>query len=119
LPDFGGTDNDRKFERNKTDGGMLIARPIALKAICSAAGKAFIAGIPEQAVIDAVKKVPRLNENPWKGLLWNSEDGTMFAGKDRLDLAARIFALWMGMDNDTAGIRDELRVVTSGTATLP
>jgi DNA sulfur modification protein DndB len=119
LPDFGATDSDRKFERNKTDGGMLIARPIALKAICSAAGKAYIAGIPEQAVVDAVKKVPRLSQNPWKGLLWNPEDGTMFAGKERLDLAARIFSLWMGTDGDEGGIRDELRVVTSDSSTLP
>jgi len=119
IPEFGVADSDRKFDRNKDSGGILIARPIALKAICSAAGMAYVASISEREILGAVNKVPRLDQSPWKGLLWNPEGGTMFAGKERLDLAARILSLWMGTDNDEAGIRDELRAVTSDSATLP
>jgi DNA sulfur modification protein DndB len=119
VVDFCAADSEKVFDRNRDDGGTLVARPIGLKAICRAAGKAHTANIPEGDIVDAVKKAPRLAQAPWSGLLWNPEDGTMFAGKDRMDLAARILSFWMGVDNDEAEIREELRVLTSNSSTLP
>jgi DNA sulfur modification protein DndB len=109
----------REFHRNKQDGGDLIARPIAQKAICLAAGNAYKITVPTETIINAINRVPRLSGQPWKGLLWNPENGTMFAGKERMDLAARILNLWMGGQDNIQEIENALRVVTSGTAQLP
>lgn len=119
VPQFLFNTNERVFDRNKKDGGDLVARPIGQKAISLAAGKAYIALISPEVIVGAINRVPRLSERPWRGLLWNPEDGTMFAGKERMELAARILSLWMGQQINVQGIEDDLRAVTSGTAQLP
>jgi DNA sulfur modification protein DndB len=119
VPQFAHRSGEKAFDRSKSDGGDLVARPIAQKAICVAAGKAFAAELPSQSVVDAINRGPRLSTDPWKGLLWNPEDGTMFAGKDRMELAARILHLWMGGQQNVDEIKEALRVISSGTARLP
>jgi hypothetical protein len=119
VEDFGLNKEIREFDRNKQDGGQLIARPIAQKAICIASGKAFEEGIMQDRVLSAIKKVSHLSNDPWRGLFWNPENGTMFAHKERIDLAARILCSWMGLQENRADIQERLRNLTSNIAQLP
>lgn len=118
VPQFSFSETERKFDRNREDGGLLIARPIAQKAICRSIGLGYRSGISEDLIFSAVQRVPRLSENPWKGLLWNPEDGTMFAGKERMELASDILCLWMSLGEDAHQISERLRIISSGTAVL-
>lgn len=119
VPNLSFAGAERVFDRNRRDGGVLVARPIAQKAMCVAAGKGYGSKIPEDAIVNAINRVPRLSNEPWRGLLWNPEDGTIFAGKDRIDLAARILSLWMGVSENAQEIENQLRIVTLGVAKLP
>ncbi len=119
VPNLLFASDNRKFVRNRQDGGALVVRPIAQKAMCVAAGKGYSAHVSEEAIVNAINRAPRLSEDPWRGFLWNPEDGTMFAGKDRIDLAARILCRWMGIPEDAQEIENQLRIITSDSARLP
>jgi hypothetical protein len=119
VPSFHSRDAIPTFDRNRQNGGELTARPIGQKAICRAVGmRANIEGSNWNIIFGAINRTPVLDQEPWKGLLWNPEDGSMFAGKERMELASNILLFWMGF-GDRDQLVDELRTVTSGTANLP
>ena len=109
----------REFDRNKRNGGILVARPIAQKAMCKAAGAAYAMNLHERSIVAAINRVPQLSAPPWRGLLWNPEDGTMFARKERMDLTEKVFCLWMGIAQNREEVEEQLRIITSGAAKLP
>jgi len=118
IPSFHYNNDNKIFSRNRENGGDLTARPIGLKAICRAVGLGYAAGVTEEKIIAAVTKKIKLSESPWRGLLWNSEDGTMFAGKERMELASEVLLFWMGQGNKSK-LQKDIRTVTSGAASLP
>lgn len=116
IEDFQAQSNMPEFSRNMQDGGPIVARPIAQKAITAAVGAAIDAGVSSVDVVNAVTRSPKLSDWPWKGLLWNPQDGSMLAGKARIDMATEIFCFWFRLDVDLNALKEKYRVLTGGAA---
>jgi DNA sulfur modification protein DndB len=111
----------RSFNRKRQPGGDFIIRPIGLKAACLASGLAFANKIPDHDILGGLNKIQLLSEYPWKGLLWNAENGNMFNGKDRTEMASDILSQWMGMKkgSDDLKLNQRLNDLTGGLSKLP
>jgi len=93
-------EEQRSYERGGPDGGHPLVRPIGLRAFTEAAGQAFDVGVSAEKVAAAGAKSERLSNAPWNGLLWNANAQRMESGRARINVAAQIYKMWMGLDID-------------------
>ena len=92
-------------------GGHLLFRPVGLLAIARSVRRAKDAGISMDRFIRAISKLPlELSNNPWAGLLWNSQTNRMLTAKRKQDTASLLLLHLIGLDlRDFGSSLDTLR----------
>jgi DNA sulfur modification protein DndB len=85
--------------RNK-GGGFVLARPIGITSFISAAAKAIESGVANDRIANVAQRFADIGSFPWAGLLWNGAAQTMFAGKEREEIAQDLWEYYFGIRGD-------------------
>lgn len=91
------------------NGGHVLARPIGITSFTKAAGEAFDVGQQAAAIALNVERFNDLDALPWAGLLWNTAARRMLSGKERENLASRIWKFLLGLPVDYDALNSDWR----------
>ncbi len=98
-------------EYRTQDGGHVLARPVGLVSLTRAIGEALDAKVSISVIAKAVAKHSQLNKSPWAGLLWNTTSKKMLAAQERVNLAANVWRLLIGIQVDYSALNAQWRAM--------
>ena len=88
-------------------GGKILARPIGITSFLGVVGAALENGKKYSDIISCANQYSEIVKSPWEGFLWNNSSKRMFAGRERENLATRIWEYFLKLNNDYDELNSE------------
>jgi DNA sulfur modification protein DndB len=103
---------DATLERHRTQGGgHVLTRPVGIVSFTQAAGEALDSHIPVPVIRRSVASFSDISKAPWAGLLWNNTSRRMLVSKERVNVAASVWRLLMGLTGEYSNVNAEWRAL--------
>lgn len=103
LEELKADEPERFFERSKDASSLYWSvRPIGLKALCNAVGRALDDEIDTETISKALNHKKHLTDFPWKNLIWDADATKILIDQARMKLMGDILYFWMNSTSSNA-----------------